>query len=82
MDDGVGFGNFSETVRSVNERDPGQEGSLPVFFRIADIDAFGIPVAGHDQFDVLTFGKAGAFPFLIVDEQIRSAGGGKESFDS
>ena len=38
-------------------------------------------VALHDQADVLALGQAGAFPLLIVDEQVGGAGGDQEGLN-
>ena len=79
MDDAVRVFDGAEAVGGVDEGNTGQEGGLLVFFRVADIDAFGIAVAFHDQADIFALGETGALPLLIVEEEVRGAGGSEES---
>ena len=65
----------------MDERNTGQEGSLLVFFRVADIQAFRVAPAFHHEFDILAFDQAGALPLLIVAEEVRGTGGGQEGVD-
>ena len=63
-DDGICSVDFAEAVGGMDKGNTGLEGSLPVFFCVADIDALGVVVAVHDQADVLALGETGALPFL------------------
>ena len=63
----------------MDEGKTGLEGGFLVFLCVADIDAFGVAIAVHDQADILALGQAGAPPFLVIQEKIRGTGRGKES---
>ena len=62
----------------MDKRDAGQTGGIHIFLRIADIDRAIKAVATHDKADVFPLDQAGAFPLLIVGEEIAYADGRKE----